>query len=397
MRMAAERALTLMIVAALAALARAGAASQRSTPMAQPLRFERVVVDPEPPHDPHIKIVGDIDGDGQTDIVVASSDGGPLVWYQYPDWRRHVIAPSGGWSCFGQAIDMDGDGDCDILISAWYEGNRIEWYENPRPHGDPARDPWQRHTVGEPRAHDLHAGDIDGDGKLEIVGRAQRSHFGVPRAEEERDGHEIYVFKQSGPDQWARAEIRTPTGEGLALADMDGDGRLEAIIGGRWYDSPTDLLHQPWPEHVFCDWFPDAVVMAADINGDGRLDIVLSGSETTHRLSWFEAPADPRRGPWREHVIDPEVNFVHSLAVADMNGDGRLDVVAAEMHQSATRRVMVYLNEGDGRWRREVVAETGSHNICVADIGNDGRMDIVGANWSGPFQPLELWRQRPSP
>ena len=85
---------------------------------------------------------------------MASSDGGSLVWYKYPDWEKHVIAPSGKWSCFALVVDMNGDGNLDILISEWYGGNRMEWYENPMSEGNPATDPWKRHIIGAPRAHE---------------------------------------------------------------------------------------------------------------------------------------------------------------------------------------------------------------------------------------------------
>jgi hypothetical protein len=53
---------------------------------------------------------------------------------------------------------------------------------------------------------------------------------------------------------------------------------------------------------------------------------------------------------------------------------------------------MVYFNRGNAlKWERQVLATTGSHNICVADVTADGNADIVGANWSGDYQPLEMW------
>ena len=363
------------------------------------VRFEHRIIDPAPPHDPHIKAAGDIDGDGHPDAVVASSDGGPLVWYRNPEWGKYVISPSGTWSCSARVLDMDGDGDADILISEWYTHNRLEWYENPRPDGDPRQGPWRRHLIGAPKAHDICTGDIDGDGQVEIVTRAQGD-----------EGAEVVIWKRARDGSWQKRSLPSPRGEGLAIGPIAGRGRLDIVIAGRWYEAPQDIMAGPWQEHVFADWPADAVVALADMNGDGRPDVVLTRSEGHHRLSWFETPPGPRRpgpalspaqgpalsGPegWPEHVVDDSVDFAHSLAICDFDGDGRLDIVTAEMHQSPRKRVMVYLGGPAAQtWTRAVAAETGSHNLCVLRLADTGILAIIGANWSGDYQPLELWQQ----
>lgn len=340
--------------------------------------FRHAIIDDHGPQNPHIKIAGDINEDGLDDVVVASSAGGPLVWYEAPHWRKHVIAAAGRWSCDGKLVDMDGDGDLDLILSEWYTYDRLEWYENPFPTDDPATAPWRLHVIGPPKAHDICIADLDSDGTLEIITRTQG-----------QAGNQIVLRKRIG-QEWRTRAIPCPTGEGLAVGDLNRDGRPDIVISGRWYSTPENVLDGDWTEHVFAEWPADAVVRTHDMNADGRLDILLTRSEGPHRLSWFEAPEDPIQGNWIEHIVEPSIDYAHSLVVCDLTGDGLPDIVTAEMHQSERRRVMVYLYRGDSMaWDRHVLANTGSHNICVAR-GLHGPI-IVGANWSGPYQPVEAW------
>ena len=79
-------------------------------------------------------------------------------------------------------------------------------------------------------------------------------------------------------------------------------------------------------------------VHVVDLNGDGAQDVMFAPSDTCcGRLSWYQA-VDPKNGPWIENVIDGSVDHIHTFKTADMDLDGILDVVTAEMPFSARRR-----------------------------------------------------------
>ncbi|MGE0120640.1 MAG: FG-GAP repeat domain-containing protein [Dongiaceae bacterium] len=365
------------------------------------VRFARVVIDAAVAANGHKpKAIADIDGDGFADIVTYTLDQG-LFWHRYPAWERRRIHGQGNGE-IAQAADVDNDGDVDIL-SGGYQA-RTRWYENPRNAGglSPAAD-WREHELHGlelediPRSHDTVVADVDGDGRVDVANEG-----GI--AFQEASGGWAVVGNAHFPDRaW----------HGTAFGDVLGDGHPDLFDLSRrrlvWYENPLSAGGDPradiWPRHAIGPAFeagPDGVealsITLADLDGDGRDDVLLANNKGGGGLSWLQQPADPRTDPWPRHSIDPTVNWVHqsSILTGDVDGDGAPDAVVAEQEQSPTHRLLVYYNDrGNGSvWTRQVLSPNGGHNPKLGDIDADGDLDLLNANHGhcGAANPIELWR-----
>jgi hypothetical protein len=357
---------------------------------------------------------GDFNKDGKLDVVC-----GPY-WYEGPDLvEKHEIYPAKpypndrGYSennFFSFAHDFNGDG-WDDLLTYGLPGTPAYLYENPQ--GKEGN--WTRHEVFPAIDNESPTFlDITGDGQPEIVclfgGKLGYATYDADAPQKAWSFHPA-----TGQGNWGRFT------HGLGVGDVNGDGKLDLLMKDGWWEQPASLEGDPeWKHHpfAFAPGMGGAQMFAYDVDGDGRNDVITSLEAHAYGLSWFRnVPADDGGITFEEHKImtdKPEgspygvcYTELHALDLADMDGDGLLDIVTGKCyfshngggpggHDPAVMYYFKLVRDGGKADFVPMLMDDDSgvgRQVIAGDLNGDGLMDAVSGNKKGAFAWIQSTRK----
>lgn len=271
--------------------------------------------------------------------------------------------------------DLDGDGAPDLMV-AGDGGLAILLGEGRGGFGEP-----RQVAVAGPPPHLVALGDVDRDGRLDAAATAHES-TGVTLLRGDGEGG-------FAPFPGSPVETGLPApghNHGLRLADLDADGDLDLVAGDEEADAVAVLLGDgrggfaPAPGSPFPAGDGPYPFAVGDLDGDGRPDLAVPGRLGT-RVTLLRADGRGGLAPFPSSPVETRPMPFHA-AVGDLDADGVLDLVVSH---NESGRLSVLLGDGAGGFRAAPEAELapGAWKIAVADLDGDGHTDLAGGGRDG--------------
>lgn len=325
-------------------------------------------------------IAADFTGDGKIDVITNDIEKKRTILFIAPDWKP-VVLQDGIQAIHSAAFDVDGDGRVDF-IGARYSPGLIFWLRQPK---NAARDPWEYRVVddvtqgGVDGIHGMITGDVDRDGKLDLIGNSAQPNgkflnslawFRVPPNPLTAKQWERYIFADRDAPGLSHY---------LGFGDVNGDGRPDIASAAKigvdgnwfaWWEQPANP-RLPWRKHLIAANEPGATNIAmADVNGDGKMDFIATRGHGVG-IVWFEAPN------WTPHQINTRLAGPHDLAIGDINGDGFIDLVTCAKDSYV---VAWFENDGRGNFTEHpIYLDQAAYDIRLVDMDGDGDLDVLVA------------------
>ncbi len=327
----------------------------------------------------------DLDGDGDLDIVVSSQGDDEVNWYENDgnqNFTSHLIdTPIDPHSIFSG--DLDNDGDLDIVVSTVATGANPDliWYLNDGNENFTA-------TAYQSEVHakfrNVHLKDLDNDGDVDIVYNliANNAIIGV-RLNDGIGGFANTIHTTTLAESW-----------GLFVADVDGDGYSDVVAadttGGKiaWYKNNGSGSFSSGEHIVSTIPNKPRSVFAIDIDDDGDMDL-LSASLGDDTVSWYQNDGNQN---FTKINIDTQADGAFEVTASDVDGDGDIDVLLASTHDDT---VALYLNDGSQSFTKKIITDQadGSRFVKFADLDSDGDLDIIGTS---EHDDLLVWYENKS-
>ncbi len=354
------------------------------TASADPVRFERREIADFPA--PYQLAVTDVNGDGKPDVIVLSIESNRVDWFENPTWKQHPVARTAKTIDLAPQ-DIDGDGRPEIALASGFaytqskEANQIQWLSR----AATLEQPWQIHFIAtDPVVHRLRWGDLDGDGRPELI-HAAIVDPGFQDLTHTKPVH-LWAFRvppnpAANPWKiWAIDESLTVL-HGIHVGRLDQkDGRDEILTGSaegihRYrFEGAAESGH--WQKSLIAAGAPGASEVAPGRLGLGKGFIATIEPYHGNQAVFYTPTA--KDGLWQRHVLDTTLKEGHALAVADFNGDG-VDEIVVGWRAAGGGLILFHRVDSSTQQFARFEIERGVAAECAvaADMNGDGKLDLV--------------------